>query len=314
MPALRGLERTARRVWDLIYATWNRYDDQHGDLLAAAFSLYTLLALAPLAVIATMFAGLLIEPQQARAFLVANMERSSSHDIAALLEHSLEAAQQQRSGFAAVLATLVLLWAASKLFVVAQEALNAIWGVRPRPARTLLDSVRRVALKRVVSFAMVLGCGALLLVTLTLQTTISALSDSLLRGLGLSALSSSLAFVEQLALSFVLLSVVFAVIYRVLPDARVQWSDVWIGAAVTAAIVLIGTTLLSLYLSRIAPGWLAGAVGSVGAMLLWSYYLAQVFLLGAALTREQTCKAGQTREPEPYAEPREPAAEQEAAH
>jgi membrane protein len=297
--------RTAKRTWAVISATWNRYDEQHGDLLAAAFSLYTLLALAPLAVLAVTFAGLLIEPEQARSFLVSSMQRSSSRDIAALLERLLEAVQQQRSGVAAIPATLVLLWAASKLFLVAQEALNAIWGVRPRPTDSVLASVRRVAWKRAMSFVMVLGCGALLLITLVLQTTLSALSDSLLRRLGLSAFASSMAFVEQTALSFVLLSLVFAVIYRVLPDARIKWSDVWIGAGLTAAIVLLGTTLLSLYLSRIAPSWLAGAVGSVGALLLWSYYLAQVFLLGAALTREQASKDGQTRPPEAHAERRQ---------
>jgi membrane protein len=140
---------------------------------------------------------------------------------------------------------------------------------------------------------MVLGCGALLLLTLVLQTAISAVSETLLQRLGLSELGSSMAFVQQIGLSFVLLGVAFAVIYRVLPDARIRWRDVWVGAVFTAAIVLIGTTLLSLYLSRIAPSWLAGAVGSVGALLLWSYYLAQVFLLGAALTCEHARRRGQ---------------------
>jgi membrane protein len=311
MSLLRRVGRAVVRVWDIIVATANRYDDQHGDLLAAAFSLYTLLALAPLAVIAVTLAGLLIEPEQARAFLVTTMERNSSRDIAALMEGLLEAVQRQRSSFAAVIATLVLLWAASKLFLVAQDALNAIWGVRPRAAGSVWVSIRRLALKRAVSFAMVLGCGGLLLVTLTLQTTISAVSDNLLQKLGLAAFGSGLAFVQQLGLSFVLLSLVFAVIYRVLPDARIEWSDVWVGSALTAGIMLIGTTLLSLYLSRIAPSWLAGAVGSVGALLLWSYYLAQVFLLGAALTRELACRSSHTPTPEPHAELRDMA---EAPH
>jgi membrane protein len=99
---------------------------------------------------------------------------------------------------------------------------------------------------------------------------------------------------------------VFAVIYRTLPDARIRWNDVWLGSALTAGIVLLGTALLSLYLSRIAPAWLLGAVGSVAALLLWSYYLAQVFLLGAALTRVLACRAGESTEPAPYAEHREP--------
>ena len=301
-----GFTRTLTRIWDVIVATWTRYDDEHGDLLAAAFSLYSLLALAPLAVISVTVAGLLIEPEQARAFLISSLERGSSRDVAALVEQLLEAARQERSGLAAVLAIALLLWAASKLFLVAQEALNAIWGVRPRAAASVLASIRRVAVKRLISFAMVIGCGALLLVTLALQTTLTAVSDRALERLGLSQLGATLAFVQQLGLSFVLLSCVFAVLYRTLPDVRIHWGDVWLGAALTAAIVLLGTTLLSLYLSRIAPSWLLGAVGSVAALLLWSYYLAQVFLLGAALTRVLACRDGEQRDPAPYAELREP--------
>jgi len=297
-----GLKRVALRAWVLIRDTYERYDDQRGDLLAAAFSFYSLLSIAPLAVIAVTIAGLFVDPAEARAALVSGVERASSRDIADVLVRGLEAAQSQRVGIGAAIALFLLLWAASRLFTVLQEGLNQIWGVQPTPAGSVLVSLRRVALKRLVSFAMVIGCGALLLASLVVQTTMTSVSTSLLASVGMSGLQGRLAFVQQLGLSLVALTVSFALVFRILPDATVQWRAAWTGGIVTAAMVLLGTVLLSLYLTRIAPNWLQGAVGSIAAFVIWSNYLAQVFLLGASLTRVRATCHGERLEPEPHAE------------
>ena len=300
--AIGRLERGALRAWTLIKDTYGRYDDQRGDLLAAAFSFYSLLSIAPLAVIAVTIAGLFVDPDDARSALLRGVERASSREIADVVVRGLEAAQSQRVGIGALIALFLLLWAASRLFTVLQDALNQIWGVQPTPAGSVLVSLRRVALKRLVSFAMVVGCGAILLASLVLQTTMTSLSTRLLPALGLSGLQGGLAFAQQLGLSLLALSVAFAVTFRLLPDAVVAWRAAWTGGIVTAVMVLLGTFLLSLYLSRIAPNWLQGAVGSIAAFVIWSNYLAQVFLLGAALTRVRSTCHGERLEPEPYAE------------
>jgi membrane protein len=298
----RGLKRGGLRAWTLVRDTYERYDDQRGDLLAAAFSFYSLLSIAPLAVIAVTIAGLFVDPAEARAALLRGVERASGRDIADVVVRGLEAAQSQRVGIGAAIALFLLLWAASRLFTVLQEGLNQIWGVQPTPAGSVLVSLRRVALKRLVSFAMVIGCGALLLASLVLQTTMTSVSTSLLAHLGLDGLQGRLAFVQQLGLSLLALTVAFALVFRMLPDAYVQWRAAWIGGVVTAVMVLLGTVLLSLYLSKIAPNWLQGAVGSIAAFVIWSYYLAQVFLLGASLTRVRATCHGERLEPEPHAE------------
>jgi membrane protein len=298
----RGSKRVALRAWNLIKDTYERYDDQRGDLLAAAFSFYSLLSIAPLAVIAVTVAGLFVDPAQARSALLRGVERASGRDIADVVVRGIEAAQSQRVGIGAAIALFLLLWAASRLFTVLQEGLNQIWGVQPAPAGSVLVSLRRVALKRLVSFAMVIGCGALLLASLVLQTTMTSVSTNLLARLGLSALEGRLAFLQQLGLSLLALTVAFALVFRMLPDAYVQWRAAWIGGVVTAVMVLVGTLLLSLYLSKIAPNWLQGAVGSIAAFVIWSNYLAQVFLLGASLTRVRATSHGERLEPEPHAE------------
>lgn len=295
------LKRSAGNLWTLLKGTYERYSERNGDLLAAAFSFYALLSVAPLAVIAVSVAGLVVDPQTARAYLLHGVERASGREIANVLVTGLEAAKSQGGGIGAVIALALLLWAASKLFTVLQDGLNAIWGVEPKPTSTTWHIIRRVALKRLLSFAMVIGCGALLLISLLLQTALSTVRSSVLEGLGLSAMQGDLAFAQQLGLSLLALTVAISAVFWLLPDVRVHWRDVWTGALTTAVFMLLGTALLSLYLSRIAPNWLQGAVGSIAAFVLWSNYLAQMFLLGAALTRERACARGETVEPEPYA-------------
>ncbi len=291
-----------KRLWAVLTATWERYSDEHGHLLAAAFSLYSLLALAPLFVIAVGIAGLVVDPDHARRALLSSVERGSSHGISRLVLELLDSTRRQGSGWATVLATVFLIWAASRLFMVLQEALNAIWGVQVVLAESMLATAKRVAVKRLISFAMVTGCGALLLIVLVVQTALSDVRGSVLQWLHLKSQAGRLIFLEQSLLSFLLLSVVVTLIYKLLPDASVRWRDVWRAAALTAAMMLLGSWLLGLYFSRIAPAWVAGAVGSIAAFLFWCYYEAQVLLLGASLTRVLCARAGRDPDPAPHAE------------
>lgn len=279
-----------------IIDTWERFD-RHGDLLAAAISFYTLLSLAPLVVIAVAVASLIIDRGEARARLLAGVRDLTSPELTETVAQLTDGAHQQGTGLAALLASVMLLWAASRLFLQIQEALNLIWGVRTKDAESTREMIWRLVTKRLISFAMVIGCGALLLSTLIAQALLATLGDAIERYLGLGSITVS-PWIFFFGLSFVL----FATVYRVLPDARVRWRDVWVGAAATSVLLLGGTALLGLYLTRIAPAWLQGAAGSLAAFLLWAYYLAQVFLLGASFTRTWSVRKGQALIPEPMAE------------
>ena len=272
--------------------TWRRFGAQ-GDTLAAATSFFTLLSLAPLLVISVGVASLAFSEAQARADLLHDVRRASSAEVVRMVEGLLDTAKQQDGTLATVLATCLLLWSASRLFGQIQEALNALWGVRVRP-HGLREHIQLFAIKHLISLAMVLGCGGLLLTSLLAHTVLSAL--------GALRVRSALVSLQETGLSWVLLAVLFAVIYRVLPDARVRWGDVWLGALLTAATTLGGTWLLGLYFTRIAPLRLQGAVGSAAAFILWTYYLAHAFLLGASLTCAWAGRTGAEVQPQGHAE------------
>jgi len=152
--------------------------------------------------------------------------------------------------------------------------------VQPEPAASTRQRVQRLIVKRLVSFAMVLACGVLLLSMLIVQAVLAVIGAAASRALGVE-----LAVVAPPIVFLLLLTLLLALIYRVLPDAEIHFADVWVGATTTALLVLAGTWLLGLYLTKIAPGWLQGAAGALAAFMVWIYYLAHVFLLGAAFTR-----------------------------
>jgi len=291
------IHSTATRWFRLGQATWTRYSE-HGDLLAAAISFYALLSVAPLAVIAVGVAGAAFGRSEARAQLISGLRSATNADVAQTMNTLLDAAQKTGAKLAAVIALVMLFWAASRFFLQIQEAINLIWGVRVSQS-SRRELIRRLALKRLLSFAMVLGCGALLLGTLALHAVLAALQNAMAH---LIALPAPLVALQDLLVTWGLLTALFAGIYRMLPDVSIRWADVWVGAALTALLMLLGTWLLGLYLGRIAPSWLQGAIGSLAVFMVWTNYLTQIFLFGVAFTRTWSCRHGEAVAPEPHAE------------
>ena len=267
------------RALRLIADAYERYD-RYGDLLAGSLAFFALLSLAPLVVIAVSVASLLIEPGQARAGLLSALSNVASPEIVDQLAQLVDAVDQQHTGLGAVIAGVVLLYAASRLFLQIEQALNLVWGLEDPPALNNRQRVQRFVMKRLISFAMVLVCGVLLISMLVVQAVLTMIGATLSEAWG-----GALAVLGPPIVFLVLLTLLLALMYRVLPDTEVRFREVWVGAATTAVLVLIGTWLLGLYLTRIAPAWLQGAAGALAAFMIWIYYLAQVFLLGASFTR-----------------------------
>lgn len=268
------------RALRLLADAYERYD-RHGDLLAGSLAFFALLSLAPLIVIAVSVASVLVERDQVRSALISSLQQFASVEIVSQVIQLVDAIDdQQQSGLGAVLAAVVLLFAASRLFLQIEQALNLIWGVEHKPVVGNRQRVHRFVQKRLVSFAMVIACGVLLISMLVVQALLAMLDAAVARvtGVGLTALGPPLVFLT-------LLTLLLALMYRVLPDTEVRFREVWVGAGTTAFLVLMGTYLLGLYLTRIAPAWLQGAAGALAAFMVWIYYLAQVFLLGASFTR-----------------------------
>lgn len=296
------MRRTSSRSWALLRDAWSRFTAS-GDTLSAATAFYALLSIAPLIVIVVDLTALVFDDADARASILSGLNRAANPDVARVVKRMIDASVIHANGaLASVVATALALVAASRLFVQIQVSLNAIWGVRAAPTEGLIDYLRHYALKRALSLAMVLVCGGLLLIDLAIKAAFSGLGSLAARWLGAATLPASIGFAQQSALSLALLWSLFAMIYRVLPDARVRFADAAFGAALTVLLTLPGTWLLGLYFAHVAPTWLQGAVGSAAVFILWTYYLAQVFFMGAAFTRAWSCRSGAAVEPEEHAQ------------
>jgi membrane protein len=254
--------------------------------LAASLAYYTLFSLAPLLVIVIAIAGFAFGEQAARGQIVGEIRTLVGEQGARAVQSLLENARRPGAGIAAtVLGTITLLAGATGAFVELQDALNTIWGVLPRPQNSLIAVLK----SRLTSFAVVLGSGFLLLVSLVLSAGLNALGVFVQGRLGTQA-----AVMEglNLVLTFAVFTLLLAMIYRMLPDVTIAWSDVWIGAGMTAVLFSIGKFLIGLYLGRSSITSTYGAAGSVVIVLLWVYYSAAILFVGAEFTRAYAARVG----------------------
>jgi membrane protein len=255
--------------------------------LGAALAYYAVFSIAPILVIALAIAGKLYGPQAAQGQLFDRLQQMVGPTVAEALEKSLSYSYRSGSGWLATLLGIILLvFGALGVFIQLQASLNAIWKVEPKQGRGVGGVVR----DRFVSFLLVLLIGGLLVAALAANAMLAAISqffpgDALPGGV---VLWQGLRWV----ISFGLLTVLFAIIYKVLPDAKVLWRDVWVGAAVTAGLFTLGNYLIGLYLGRSSVTSTYGAAGSLVVLLLWVYYSSQTLLFGAEFTRVYASRAG----------------------
>jgi membrane protein len=236
--------------------------------------------LAPLVVLAIGIAGLVFEPDTARTGIVREIGDTVGQPAASALEKMiLEAAEDGSSKLAALVGAAVLLFGASGVFLQLQDALNTIWRVAPKPGRGLWIMLR----DRLLSFALVLGTGFLLLVSLVVSAGLAAMG-SMLRGWSLPG-GVLLWQGVHMVLSFTFITLLFALIFKLLPDAKIAWRDVWIGALVTALLFNLGKYLIGLYIGQSGTTSAFGAAASLVLILVWVYYSSQILLLGAEFTR-----------------------------
>jgi membrane protein len=247
--------------------------------LGASLAYYTLFALAPILVIAIGVAGLVFGRDAVRGEIVGQIQglvgRQGAEAVQAMVEG---ASRPSASVLATVVGSVTAFLGATGAFIELQTALNAIWRVKPKPG----VSVSAFLLERLISFGLVVGVGFLLLVSLLVSAALAALNHYL------GDVFPALAAVWQATNVLVSLGVVtllFAMVYKVLPDVELSWRDVWVGALVTAGLFSIGKQIIGLYLGTSSVASSYGAAGSIVVLLVWVYYSSQVVLLGAEFTR-----------------------------
>ncbi len=265
--------------------------------LAASLAFYTIFSLAPVLLIAVGVASLFLAQETATEKIVAEVQAMvGAQGANAVREVIAASAGLGKSISAIVVGAVTFFLGASVVFVELQSALNKIWDVAPSPGRGV---IARLILDRLRSFTIALGVGFLLIVSLVVNAAITALESSL------DAWIPGVPWLWQivnLLASFVVVAVLFAMIYKYLPDAKIAWRDVWIGAAVTSVLFNFGKHLIGLYLGQTAAASAFGAAGSFAVLLLWVYYSALVSFFGAEFTQVFARHCGWRIRPEEHAE------------
>jgi membrane protein len=275
-----------KELLGLFKETVSEWVSDRAPRLGASLAFYTLLSLAPLLVVIVAVAALVYGEEAARGQLVWQIQGLVGPDGARAIQELVQGAYKPGTGvIATLLGFLTLTFGASSVVVELRDALNTIWHVPFDRGNTGLSNIFRLVKDRFYSFAMILGVGFLLLVSLVLNAWIAAMGKFFA-----SALPTPewLLHVATFLISFLVITFLFAAIYKMLPDFRLQWSDVAVGASVTSLLFTIGKQLIGLYLGKTSFGSTYGAAGSLVIVLVWVYYSAQLFFLGAEFTKVYT--------------------------
>ena len=289
----------AATIFSLLKQTWTEWNEDKAPRLGAAFAYYTIFSLAPLLVVAITIAGFLFfDEKTATAQISGEITKTIGPDASEMIQNMIESAGKNKNSgiFASVASVATLLLGSSALFAQLQDSLNTIWEVAPKPS----GGIVRMLIGRVLSFSMVLGVGFLLLISLVLSTAITA---------GGKMMNDILPMPEMVlqainyGASFFIITGLFAMIFKILPDAEVKWHDVWVGAAITSLLFAAGRYGLSIYLGRAGVSSTYGAAGSLVLILLWVYYAAQILFFGAEFTQVYANRFGSKVRPSDNAIP-----------
>ena len=272
-------------VWNLVRESVVGFVDDDALSHGAAMAFYATTSLAPVLLIVVAIAGVAFGHDAAQLALSAQISGLMGAESAGILEDVLKGASAKSSGtVAAILGTVTLFITASGIFGEMQQSLNTIWKVEPHGS-----SISRLVRARAASLGLVAALGFMLLVSLVASAAISTLGDFISARLPFGTIVLS---VINTIVSFILISAMFAAIYKVLPDRTLKWRDVAVGALVTAALFTIGKSLIGWYLGTSAVASSYGAAGGLLVILLWVYYSSEIFLLGAEFTRAFSMRHG----------------------
>jgi membrane protein len=285
---------TLRPLATLLRITLREWWNDNTFRLAAALAFYTVFSLAPVVGIAILLAGIFFGPGHADEEIIGQIEALIGPQGGAAVRQITAGFEDTQGTGALIVAFATLILGSTMIFAELQSALNQIWDVKPDPKHRFWRSLLR---SRTRSFALVLGTGFLLLVSLVLSAALSGAERYLHRALDWPWLWRGL----HLLTSLIVVTMLFAMIYRYLPDVFLRWSDVAVGAIVTAVLFTAGKYLIGIYLGQFAIGSMYGAAGSFAVLLIWVYYSALICFFGAEFTQVYARRYGSRIRPEPHA-------------
>lgn len=283
---------TRADLWPLAKRTYAAWSEDKCARLAAALALYTMLSLAPLLVITIKIAAVRLGDEAATNEVKQRAQEFVGPAAAEALQEMVANASRPGEGrLATFVSSVLLVVGATALFASIQDALNTIWGVKPKPGQGIRATLR----VRLSSLLLVVAVAALLLGSVVVSSLLRTLTDNI--GGGLVAVG----YVVDLLVSLGVTTVLFALVFKFLPDVYLDWPDVWLGAAVTAVLFTLGKYGLALYFSRAAPASAFGAAGSLAALLLWVYYSGMIAFFGAEFTKVHFLARGKRITPRKHA-------------
>lgn len=266
-------------IFELLKETFKEWREDKASRHGAALAYYAVFSIGPLLIIVISIAGFVFGKEAVEGELVGRIEGLVGTAGAEAIQTMVKSASEPGAGILATLIGIVTLsLSASGLFANLQDSLNTLWGVTLKPGLGLLVTIK----ERLLSFSMVLGVGFLLLVSLVVNALLAVLGDVLRDYLPGGTLVWQ---VVNFAISIAVITLLFAMIYKALPDARIAWSDVWLGALITALLFIVGQIAIGFYLGNSDFGSSYGAAGSLVAVLVWIYYSSQILFFGAELTQ-----------------------------
>jgi membrane protein len=275
-----------KRYFNLFKQAFSEFGEDKAQRLGAALAYYTIFSLAPLLLIAIAIAGLVFGREAAQGEIFGQLSGVLGQQAAEAVQEMVKSANKPKSGtIATIIGIVTLLFGAAGVFGQLKDALNTIWNVEPKKSGGIMTMIK----DRFLSFAMVFGTGFLLLVSLVLDSAVAAAGHFLGNRLpGGEVLWQGV----QIVLSLAVVTLLFALIFRFLPDIHPTWRDVWFGAVFTAVLFVLGKFGLGIYFGKSAVGSSYGAAGSLVLLLLWVYYSAQILFFGAEFTQVYARKHG----------------------
>ena len=287
---------SAKAFLDLLKGAFKSWTEDKASRLGAALAYYTIFSIGPLLVVIIAIAGFVFGQSASQGQIVGSIKSVVGDDGARMIQAMVKSASNPTAGIiATVIGGVTLLLGAAGIFGQLKDALNTIWDVKAKAGGGIMSTIKR----NFLSFGMLLGTGFLLLVSLVINAALSAVSKFVENTIpGGPLLWQIVNYVVTLGV----ITLLFAMIYKVLPDADIPWNNVWIGAVATALLFVLGQVVLGIYFSLSNPGSAFGAAGSLVLILVWIYYSAQILFFGAEITDVYSKKHGSPVRPSQHAE------------
>lgn len=285
-----------KKLWKVLVATFSGFIGDNGMKLSASLAYYTVFSMAPLLILVISLAGLFFGNDAASNRLYPQIAQYVGSQAAILIQDALKnLALSGKTGIAVIFGIATLMIGASSIFIEIQDSLNIIWRVKAKPRKGWLKLLQN----RFLSFSLIVSLGFLLLVSLVINFIMDALSKELTYFL--PDITNLLIKLVNLAITLIVISTLFGIIFKVLPDVKIRWKDVRSGAIFTAILFMLGQYGIGVYLRYTAQNSAYGAAGSIILLLLWIYYTAAILYIGAEFTQVYAEAAGCKIKPAEYA-------------